>query len=103
AQPADARGESPAAPGRGEPGTVEVAISGFAFAPGELTVSVGTTVVWTNRDTVPHTVTSVETPHALDSPVIESGVQYRYTFTTPGRYEYFCVLHPEMTGVVIVQ
>src|SRR5690606_25123434 len=83
--------------------TVEVAIRGFAYGPEELTVPAGTTVVWTNGDAVPHTVTSAEAPRTLDSPILGTGGQFRFTFSQPGRYPYICTLHPDMRGVVVVQ
>lgn len=83
--------------------TVEVAIRGFAYGPEELTVPVGTTVVWTNGDAVPHTVTSTEPSRTLDSPLLGTGGQFHFTFSEPGRYPYFCTLHPDMRGVVVVQ
>lgn len=87
----------------GASGAAEVAIRGFAYGPEELTVPVGTTVVWTNGDAVPHTVTSAEEPQTLNSPLLGTGGQFRFTFSEPGRYPYMCTLHPEMRGVIIVR
>ena len=83
------------------PATAEVTIDNFSFTPAELTVTVGTTVHWTNRDDIPHTV--VSTDQVFKSKVLDSEEQYSFTFTTAGTYAYFCSIHPKMTGKVIVQ
>jgi plastocyanin len=81
--------------------TVTVDISNYAFNPATLTVPVGTTVTWTNEDTAPHTVTS-KSGGPLNSPNLSKGDSWSFTFTTPGSYEYFCAIHPDMVGKVIV-
>jgi amicyanin len=78
-----------------------VTIDNFNFAPATLTVSAGTTVTWVNRDDVPHTVVSTE--KKFKSPVLDTDEQFAYKFTEPGTYEYFCSIHPKMTGAVVVQ
>jgi plastocyanin len=78
--------------------TVTVSIDNFAFAPTDLTVAPGTTVVWTNHDDIPHTVTSTEgvfKSHALDT-----DDSFSFTFEKVGSYRYFCSLHPHMVGMV---
>jgi amicyanin len=79
-----------------------VSIKDFAFAPGATTVKVGTTVTWTNQDQDPHTVTSAGSGGPLRSPTLQQGQSYRYTFSTPGRYDYLCTIHPFMTATVTV-
>jgi nitrite reductase (NO-forming) len=81
----------------------------YSFFPGDLTVSVGTTVTWTNRDQVVHTVTSgssdgtVGQPDGLfDSGLFGVGETFQFTFTEPGTYSYFCTPHPWMQGSVTV-
>jgi len=66
-----------------------------------LTVPAGTTVTWLNRDEDVHTV--VSTTQAFRSGGLETDESYSYKFTKPGVYEYFCTLHPLMTGKVIVK
>lgn len=83
-------------------GSNEVYIENRAFNPESLTVSANTTVKWTNKDGVVHTVTST-TPGQFDSGSIGNGGTFSFTFTTPGTYSYYCVIHPDMTGVVVVQ
>ncbi len=79
----------------------EVKIDNFNFEPQTLTVPVGTTVVWTNRDDIPHTV--VSTDGVFKSKVRDTDEQFSYTFTKAGTYPYFCSVHPKMTGKVLVQ
>ena len=80
--------------------TVRIGIDNFAFAPAELSVAPGTTVIWTNHDDIPHTVTSTDgvfRSHALDT-----GDSFSFTFEKPGSYRYFCSLHPHMVGTIKV-
>ena len=70
-----------------------------AFAPGNFTMKVGATVTWFNADASVHTVTSTG---AFDSGNLASGAPYSHTFTQAGTYQYYCVLHPNMKGIVIV-
>ena len=81
--------------------SAEVKIDNFSFAPGTLTVAVGTTVTWTNRDDIPHTV--VSTDGVFKSKVRDTDETFSYTFTKTGDYPYFCSIHPKMTGTVVVQ
>jgi len=77
-----------------------VAIQNFAFAPATLTVKVGTTVTWTNRDEEPHTVTAQN--GTFRSPGMGTGATYSYTFTRAGSVDYLCTIHPFMHGTVVV-
>ena len=83
------------------PATAEVKIDNFSFGPATLTVAVGTTVTWTNRDDIPHTVVSDD--KAFKSKVLDTDEKFSFTFTKPGTYGYFCSIHPKMTGKVVVQ
>jgi plastocyanin len=80
--------------------TAEVKIDNFSFGPADITVPVGTTVTWTNRDDIPHTVVSTE--KVFKSKVLDTDEKFSYTFTKPGEYPYFCSVHPKMTGKVVV-
>jgi plastocyanin len=84
-----------------KPETVEVKIDNFSFGPAELTVAVGTTVTWTNRDDIPHTV--VSTNKVFKSKVLDTDEKFSYTFTQAGTFPYFCSIHPKMTGKVVVK
>ena len=88
---------SPAAAGE----TIQVSIDNFSYLPKQLTVKAGTTVVWTNKDDTPHTVTSND--KIFSSALIDTNEKFQYTFTKPGNYPYFCKVHPMMTGKVVVQ
>jgi len=82
---------------------VAIAIDNFTCAPLEKTVPAGTTVVWTNHDDIPHTVTDQADPRGIHSPPLDTDESYRRQFLTPGRYGYFCSLHPHMMATVVVQ
>ena len=79
----------------------EVAIDNFVYNPQELKVKVGTTVTWTNRDDIPHTVTSKT--GVFRSKALDTDDKFSFTFVTPGSYPYFCALHPHMTGTIVVE
>ena len=81
--------------------TAEVKIDNFSFGPQTITVPVGATVTWTNRDDIPHTV--VSTDGVFKSKVRDTDEKFSYTFTKAGAYPYFCSVHPKMTGKVVVQ
>jgi plastocyanin len=80
---------------------VAVKIDNFSFSPATITVPAGTTVRWTNRDDIPHTVVSDD--KVFKSKPLDTDEQFTYTFTKPGTYGYFCSIHPKMTGKVVVQ
>jgi plastocyanin len=80
--------------------TVAISIADFAFSPAELGVVPGTTVIWTNRDDIPHTVTSTE--GAFKSHALDTDDSFSFTFEKAGSYRYFCSLHPHMVGTVKV-
>ena len=82
-------------------GTKDIKIDNFTFGPAELTVPVGTTVMWANHDDIPHTV--VSTDKAFKSKVLDTDEKFSFTFSTPGTFPYFCSIHPKMTGKVVVQ
>ncbi len=79
----------------------EVEIAGFAFVPATITIPVGTTVTWSNKDSVAHTVSSRE--GVFDRANLSSGATFSYTFDQNGSFEYYCKIHPYMEGEVIVE
>jgi len=87
--------------GQAPASSAEVKIDNFSFGPTTLTVAPGTTVTWTNRDDIPHTVVSDD--KVFKSKVLDTDEKFSYTFTKPGTYGYFCSIHPKMTGKVVVQ
>jgi plastocyanin len=82
-----------------QPATVKV--DNFSFGPTTLTVAAGTTVTWTNRDDIPHTIVSTE--KVFKSKVLDTDEKFSFTFDKAGTYPYFCSIHPKMTGSVVVQ
>ena len=79
----------------------QVMIENFSFAPATITVKAGTKVTWINHDDVPHTVD--ENDKRFRSGTMDTDDQYSYTFSSPGTFNYFCALHPKMTGQIIVK
>lgn len=94
----------PAAPSKPQPAqTAEVKIDNFSFGPETLTIAVGTTVTWTNRDDIPHTVVASDAAKTFKSKVLDTDEKFSFTFAKAGTYPYFCSVHPKMTGKVVVQ
>jgi plastocyanin len=91
----------PLEPAMTNAGLMEVSVDNFSFAPATATVRVGSTITWTNRDDIPHTV--VSTDRKFKSPVLDTGEQFSHRFDTPGTYKYFCSIHPRMTGQIVVE
>ena len=78
-----------------------IAIDNFTFGPQDATVPVGTTVTWVNRDDIPHTVVAVD--KSFRSKVLDTDEKFSFTFAKAGTFEYFCSIHPHMTGKVVVK
>lgn len=116
---AQAESAGPARSDDAESSAGEVLVEGLAFDPEELTVATGTTVSWTNQDSVEHTVTSGDIGEqgvpgvSKGKPDRPDGVfdgdldgvdeTFSFTFDEPGTYAYFCRIHGGMTGVVVVE
>ena len=80
-----------------------VTIDNYTFSPATLTVPVGTTVTWTNRDFEVHTVTADDTPPTFKSAGLDTDDSFSFTFNKAGTYSYHCSLHTRMTGKIVVQ
>ena len=80
--------------------TSVVHINGFAFKPATLHITAGNAVRFVNDDQEAHTVTG--SGNAFDSGGLDTKDAWTHTFAKPGRYAYFCELHPYMRGVIIV-
>ena len=78
----------------------EVTIDNFSFSPTPLTVKVGTTITWTNRDDIPHSIVCPELK--MKSHPLDTNDVFSYQFGKSGTYNYICGLHPNMHGQVIV-
>jgi len=83
------------------PQAVAIAIDNFKFGVVSIEIAAGTTVTWTNRDDVPHTV--VSSTKVFKSPPLDAGEAFSYTFKSAGTYEYYCSLHPRMIGKIVVK
>jgi plastocyanin len=83
------------------PEAAEVKIENLAFSPVELTVPVGTTVTWVNKDEVPHNV--VDKYKTFRSKLFETDGSFSFTFANAGTYDYVCGVHPQMIGKIIVK
>ena len=83
-----------------------IIIKNFAFTPQTITVKTGSIVRWENKDSNPHRIIFIDkdgqdTP--VDSSVLSSTQSWSKKFDQPGTYPYYCKIHPEMTGTVIVE
>ncbi len=83
-----------------EPADNEIFMENIQFVPQNLTIEVGTTVTWINKDDVLHTVK--EENDLFFSEDMESGDTFEYTFNEPGTYNIVCTIHPSMTGTITV-
>ena len=95
AVPGDAVGASRSA------ASASVTIDNFTFTPQVLRVKVGTTVRWTNQDDIPHTVMSENAE--FHSKALDTEDSFSFTAAKAGTYNYFCSLHPKMTGKLVVE
>jgi plastocyanin len=110
ASPSAAGEASPsAAAGGGAPcatsataGTVAVKIANFAFDPAQVSAKVGDTITWTNSDSTGHTATVKGNEDACTTTTLASGASGSITFTQAGTYDFFCKIHPNMTGKIDV-
>lgn len=82
-------------------GEQAVAISNFSFQPKDVTIPVGTTIVWTNQDTAPHAILADDGSFSSESLTMNS--IHRRVFTTPGSFPYHCSIHPTMHGTITVK
>lgn len=83
-----------------KPVTHTVTIEEMQFKPAELTVKVGDSIVWVNKDMFPHTATSKA--EAFDSQQIDPGQSWTYRVVTKGAGPYICSLHPTMEGTLLI-
>lgn len=78
-----------------------IVMKNFNFAPMAITVPAGTTVIWTNKDGEPHTVTSVD--GLFRSGALDENDSFKFKFDKPGVYKFLCTIHPRMTGTITVK
>ncbi len=92
--------QGPAQQGAPATDVSQLNIQNFVYQPANIQVRVGTTVTWTNQDSVPHSVTFKN--GMKDSGLLSQGQSFSYTFNTPGTYQYYCTVHPYMVATVTV-
>jgi plastocyanin len=80
---------------------IKISAHNFMFAPVTMTVSVGTTVTWTNLDDEPHTV--VSDVGLFRSGAMDTNESFSFKFDKPGTYHYTCSIHPRMVGTIVVE
>ena len=80
----------------------KIEIKDFAFNPQTITVKSGEKITWINRDEEPHTVVSVGKKFQKSS-ALDTDQEFSITAGAPGTYEYFCSVHPKMTGTIVVE
>ena len=86
---------------KAEPVTHTVTIDATSYKPARLAVHAGDTVVWVNKDLIPHTATA--TGGGFDSKVLAAGASFRFTVKAKGATDYACLFHPTMTGRIHVE
>lgn len=79
---------------------IQISIENFAFTPSTITISTGTTVIWTNKDGAPHTVTS---ENNFNSGTLTQNQTFTQLFNDVGIFDYICTIHPSMRGEIIVR
>lgn len=106
--PASAPAASDSAAGGGAPcapstdaGTVTATMANIAFNPASITAGVGDTITWTNNDSASHTAT-VKSDPTCTTETLANGATGSIVFNTAGSYEFFCKIHPTMTGTIEV-
>jgi plastocyanin len=92
---------APSAPLAGAVDSAAIQIDNFHYSPPTLVVAPGTTVTWTNEDDSPHSVR--EKDGKFKSAALDTDDKFSQTFTALGEYEYFCSIHPYMTGKIVVK
>jgi plastocyanin len=86
--------------GGNEPGTYTITIKDFMFSPRDLVIPAGSKVIWINKDEEPHKIAEVNSN--FGSQPLDTDGSFAYEFKSAGKFEYFCTLHPRMTGHIVV-
>jgi plastocyanin len=94
-------GAAKPAPRASDAASYTINIKDFMFTPRNLTIPVGSKITWINKDEEPHKVSEVNS--SFISKPLDTDDGFTYEFKTPGKYEYFCTVHPRMTGTIIVE
>ena len=80
----------------------KIEIKDFMFYPTTITVKSGEMITWINRDDEPHTIVSVGKKFQKSS-ALDTDQEFTITAGARGTYEYFCSVHPKMTGTIVVE
>lgn len=88
----------PASPNT-QPANRTIDMSDSSFQPSIITINAGDTVIWTNRDSAPHSITG----SGVSSPAVAPNSTYKQQFNEPGNIDYACGIHPQMKGKIIVK
>ncbi len=78
----------------------QVDIRDNIFIPESVTITAGSKITWFNHDDIPHNIANSD--KSFRSPPVDMNEKYTRAFPAPGTYHYFCTLHPEMVGTIIV-
>jgi plastocyanin len=81
--------------------SASIQIDNFHYSPPTLVVAPGTTVTWKNDDDSPHSVRDKD--GKFKSAALDTDDTFSQTFAAPGEYDYFCSIHPYMTGKIVVK
>ena len=92
--------QTPGAQSNPVTGVTHMNMQNFAYQYTNIQVRAGTTVTWTNQDSAPHSITFKN--GMKDSGLLSQGQSFSYTFNTPGAYQYYCSVHPNMVATVTV-
>lgn len=87
--------------GNNEPASNQISIDNFTFGPDTLTVARNSTVIWVNKDDIPHVIASAD--GVFRSRALDTDQSYSFNFTKPGTYSYYCSIHPKMVGKIVVK
>lgn len=79
-----------------------IEINHHHFAPDTLTIKKGTKITWVNHDQDPHTVFDSAPEKKFHSSALDTNDTYAFTFSQPGTYHFFCTMHPDMVGTIVV-
>lgn len=79
--------------------TYYISLQGFAFNPSSITINKGDIVIWTNKDSAPHTISG----SVISSSTFNKGQTFSFKFNNAGTFNYICSIHPSMKGTVIVK
>ena len=79
----------------------DITITNFQFAPASREIAVGETAQWINNDNIPHTI--VADDNSFQSPTLQAGESFNFTFVQAGTFSYHCSIHPSMKGTITVK